>query len=320
MALSTLSAVTLTVAGMTLEELQDKVIRFERGDDPVPYAVGLITKLEPDGKGYVHFTAEGPAVLLLSRDLPFELPMNEQIRNRAGFAFWWKQLDYVFNLTDPRTFPPLEAAVGTDERRAIERYIQTAADLAETEVLNALDQGFSARKNDETGEEIVAAAFGRKDAQLGLSGLLRHCDSRAHKDGARFGRIHEILLTAAEQTQDVPQKTEQLRQLEAWRAALELLHSLSLDQCVRDRLVSEKGWKVFDYREHHRPDFLIRVYDYGDLLHWPTQTRELEILEADEFLAAFNRHSFFEAIAGLAHLYIGFAELAGAALGGEASA
>jgi hypothetical protein len=263
---------------MTLEELREKVIRFERGDDPVPYAVGLITKLEPDDKGFVHFTAEGPAVLLLNRDLPFELPMSEHVRNSAGFAFWWKQLGYVFGLSAPRSFPPLETAVGADEYRAVERYIQTAADLAESDVLNAIDQGFTAHKDDETGDEIVSAAFGRKDAQLGLSGLLRHCDSRAQKDGARFRRIHEALFASCERTEDAARRFEQLRQLEAWRAALELLHSRSLDQCVRDRLVIEKGWKVFDYREHHRPDFLIRVYDYGDLLHWQAPTPELETL------------------------------------------
>jgi hypothetical protein len=302
------------VPGFTREELLGKVIRGERGDDPVPYYVGIVTRVDRAGPGHWRYTAESAAVLVVDRELPFELPMSEAVRNRDGFSFWWKQLDYIFELDDPRTFPALQVDLG-DGTAAVKRYIETANHLADTDALSALDRGFFVRLEDGTGcESEVNADFGRKDSQLGLSGLLRHCDSRAVKDGARFRRIHELLVSAAEQTADATVRAEQLRQLEAWRVSIELLHSRSVDQCVRDRLVAENGWSAFDYREHYRPDYLIRVYDYGDLLHWGEQTEELAELEADEFLAAYNRFGFFYAAAGLAHLYIGFGELARAAV------
>lgn len=304
----------MTGSDRTCDQLLGKVIRSERGDDPVPYFVGVVTRVDPAGAGYLRYTAESAAVLVIDRDLSFELPMSEAVRNRDGFLFWWKQLDYIFALDDPRAFPALEADLG-DDARAVKRFVETARELAETAGLNAVDRGLFVRIDDETDrEKSVDVNLGRKESQLGLSGLLRHCDSKAAKDGARFQRIHELLATAAEQTTDEAVRAEQLRQLEAWREAVELLHSRSVDQCVRDSLVAEKGWRAFEYREHYRPDYLIRVYDYGDLLHWGQQTAELAELEADEFLAAYNRLAFLAAIAGLAHVYIGFGELARAAV------
>jgi hypothetical protein len=303
-----------TYAGFTAEELFEKVIKFERGDDPIPFFVGPITGVFEEGD-HAKFTAEGAAVFLLDRPLPFALPLNERISNEDAATFWWKQLDYVFGPPDPRSFPPLNHRLPQIDREAVERFIETAGDLAESGMLNSLDRGFSARKDDETGEEIVQRAFGPKDLEVGMSALLRHCDSRAEKDGARFEHVHQLLLAPAAESSNEQVRAEQLRQLELWRAVIEALHARSLDQCVRDRLVAERGWKVFDYREHYRPDYLIRVYDYGDTLHWPKKTPELAALETDEFLAAANRHSFFEAMAGLAHLYVGFGEVARTALG-----
>jgi len=302
-----------TYAGFTTEELLDKVIKFERGDDPIPFFVGPITRVVEE-EDHAKFTAESAAVFLLDRPLPFALPLNERISAEDAATFWWKQLDYVFGLPDPRSFTRFGHRLPQTEREAVERFVETAGDLAESGMLNSLDRGFSARKDDETGEEIVQRAFGPKDSEVGMSALLRHCDSRAKKDGARFEHVHQLLVAAAAQSSDELVRIEQLRQLELWRAAIEALHARSLDQCVRDRLVAERGWKVFDYHEHYRPDYLIRVYDYGDMLHWPRKTTELAALEADEFLAAANRHSFFEAMAGLAHLYVGFGELARTAL------
>jgi hypothetical protein len=304
------------MGGFTAEELLDggKILKCLRGDDPIPFFVGPFTKID-ERPGSAHFTAEGAVVYILDRTLPYRLPMKERIQNKDSFAFWWKQLDYVFGLPDPRAFPPLDHSLAQAELNAVTRFAETAGDLAESSMLNALDRGFSARKDDTTGEEIVKTAFGPKDAQVGMSALLRHCNSNAVKDGARYVWVDEILKTACSHTADSAVQAEQLRQLDAWRTAITTLRSRSVDQCLRDRLVSERGWQVFDYREHHRPDRLIRVYDYGDTLHWPKKTPELEALEADEMLAACNRHSFFEAMAGLAHLYIGFGELVRGAIG-----
>ena len=284
-----------------------------RGNDPIPYFVGSITTFDEE-PGSARYVAEGVAVFVLDDPLRFSPPMQERGANQGAFDYWWKQLQFVFEFPDPRLFPPLEQQLAAEELNAVERFVETAGDLAESSMVNAVDRGFTARKDDETGEEIVEAAFGPKESHVGFSGLLRHCDSKAKKDGARFVRIHEILRAAAELTSDVTSKQEQVDQLEAWRAAVTLLHSRSVDQCLREKLVKQRGWKVLDYREHHRPDYLIRVYEYGDLLHWTTRSPEIDALELDAMLAAANRHSFFEAMTGLAHLYIGFGELARAAL------
>lgn len=305
-----------TYLGFSAEELVDgdKIIKFFRGDDPIPYFVGPITSVTEE-VGSANFRAEGPAVVLLGNPLPWALPFAELISNVEGFEFWWKQLDFAFGLRDPRSFMSLERELTAEDLNVLKRYTQTAADLAESSALNSVDRGFMVRKDDSTGAEHVKTAFGPKDSHAGLSILLRHCDSTASKDGARFARVTEILIDGASRVQEPAQQIDPTATVERWREAVTTLHRQSLDQCVRDRLVAERGWKVYDYREHHRPDYLLRVYDYGDLLHWGHQTDELAKLEEDEMLAAYNRHSFLEAMVGLAHLYIGFGELVRAAMG-----
>lgn len=93
--------------------------------------------------------------------------MNDRISNEDGSSFWWKQLDYVFNLPDPRSFPLLDNPVPQAEREAVERFVETAGDLAESAMLNSFDRGFCARKDDATGAEIVQLRSGRRTRRLG---------------------------------------------------------------------------------------------------------------------------------------------------------
>jgi hypothetical protein len=65
-------------AGFATEELLDKVIKFARGDDPIPFFVRPITRVVEE-EDHAKFTAESAAVLLLNRPLPFALPLNERI-------------------------------------------------------------------------------------------------------------------------------------------------------------------------------------------------------------------------------------------------
>jgi hypothetical protein len=51
------------------------------------------------------------------------------------------------------------------------------------------------------------------------------------------------------------------------------------------------------------------------LIHWDRQRDELNALTSTPFDEAWQRYRFEEAVAGLAHLYIGFAGVVRAVLG-----
>ena len=82
------------------------------------------------------------------RTSPFRPPLEEHIRAVAVFEFWWKQLDYVFDLADPRAFPPLPAAVASAQHKVVDRYVRIAGDLAASSLLNTVDEGFFVRMPD----------------------------------------------------------------------------------------------------------------------------------------------------------------------------
>jgi hypothetical protein len=96
---------------------------------------------------------------------------------------------------------------------------------------------------------------------------------------------------------------------------LKQLHAKSLNQLLRDKLVSEAGAGVLDFQEEHSPAQLMSLFAYGDLLHWGKKRDVVAALEADEFAGIDRRSAFLQAAVVLAHVHMGFAELVRTALG-----
>jgi hypothetical protein len=252
------------------------------------------------------------SLILESFDAPFPIPLVEHVTAPQVFEFWWKQLGYVFALGDPRSFPLLPDVVADEDREVVERYVQVAARLAGSGLLNALSEGFNIRHPDGMdGAEEIVQNFSRADLQAGFAVFLRQCDS---DDPASFHRVRGILDRAALATAD-GHRDERIAQLRAWRSAAATLHRKSLNQLIRERLAAEEQLRAFLYDEEHSPGELVRLYDYGDLIHWDRGSGELAAFERDPFTASDRRLAFLDAASGLAHLYIGFAELARAAIG-----
>lgn len=256
---------------------------------------------------------KAPESLLLDRRPPFRPPLEEHVLERKVFDFWWKQLDYVFGLADPRSFPPLPDVLLPEERTIIERYVRVACDLAASGLLNALAEGFNVRMPDGVaGPEEIEPGFSRADLQAGFAALLRQCDSP--KEPGRFDRAWSILRAKAESVQDET-RGARLAQLQAWSAAVKKLRAKSLNQLLRDKLGRE-GLRAFEYQEEHSPRQLMSLYNYGDLLHWDDKKNPvLAQFEADPYVASDRRLAYLDAASGLAHVYIGFAELARGGVG-----
>ncbi len=256
------------------------------------------------------------SLILESFEPPFPIPLAEHVTAPQVFEFWWKQLGYVFGLPDPRSFPPLPDVLEDEERGLVERYVQVAYRLAGSGLLNALSEGFNISQPEGLGgPEEITQNFSRDDLQAGFAVFLRQCASTDTGERASFHRVRGILDRAAAATND-EFRGERLGQLKAWRSAAATLHRKSLNQLIRDKLVAEEQLRAFAYDEEHAPADLLRIYNYGDLIHWDTErSAELAAFERDPFTASDRRLAFLDGASGLAHLYIGFAELARAAIG-----
>jgi hypothetical protein len=270
--------------------------------------VGYI-KETPRRGDRVHVKSEGVEGLLQEMPLPYDPPMVFSAEDRGGFEFWWRQLLYVFDLPDPRLFQPLPMPLADEQRAVVERYVATAKDLAQSGVVNSIG-GFDVTIADKTNEETVVLDFPRRDLQAGFATFLRQCHSEA--DDASFEYVHEILSTPAASATNAS-RAERIRQLELWQDVVRRLRAKSLNQLVRDRIVAEEGWKICDFEEEKKPTELLREHNYGDLIHWGSERGALPSQE-QQFEAAYERSEFFDAALGLAHAYIGFGELARAAV------
>jgi hypothetical protein len=275
--------------------------------------VGYINVAEPKG-GRLNVKTEGAEGLLAGRALPFPPPMIEEASAPEGFEFHWRTLDYVFELPDPRDFPPLTVALDADDPEVVERFARTARDLARSGVVNAVGGGMVVNIADVTDEEDISLVLSERDQQVGFATLLRHCDSPSPKERASFQKVANILWLAAERESD---EHSELRQtvLKEWRNARGRLHHKSLNQLLRDKLVAEEDMGVLGYNEPDSPNFLLSAFDYGDLVHWDSKRDVVATWEADEFTGGDRRLAFLAAASALAHIYMGYAVLAETATG-----
>jgi hypothetical protein len=275
--------------------------------------VGYIAETVPQGER-LHVTAYTPEKLVVdAREPPFPVPMAEYVVQPSAYEFWWKQLDYVFGLGDPRGVPPLATTLAAPESNVVNRYVRIAGDLAGSSLINASDEGFHVRVPDDGVHEPdeVDKRFGGRDVLAGFAALLRQCDSP--NDRAHFERVRSILWVASQAAPD-PWQEARLRELTAWSAAAKALHRKSLNQLLRDKLVTQ-GVGAVQYDEEHSPVELLTVYNYGDLIHWGDRSGVVAEWEEDDYVESDRRLAYLHAAAALAHVYIGFAELARTATG-----
>ncbi len=276
----------------------------EHGVEEVGY-IGYIAEATPVGNT-LRIRAAGPEGLLENLPLPFDLPLIERSDDPAGYRYWWRQIMYVFDLDDPRLVPPLPLALQPNDQDCVERFIATSRDLAESGVVSSVG-GVTVSIDDVTGQESVIADFPRRDLQSGFATLLRQCQGPS--DEARFDIVYGRLRKAAGDATD-PLAAKRLRQLDGWRRVVISVRTKSLNQLIRDRLVAEEGWKIWEYQEPATPEAVIRRFNYGDLIHWGKQRDQIAKPVGEEYEAAMQRTEFFGAALGLAHVSIGFGELA----------
>ena len=280
------------------------------GNDGIERVVwlGLAENLTAQGD-VAHMRGSTVETLLSDLPLPYPPPGIGHSTDAAGFEYWWRQLIYIFDLPDPRLFPPIEPVLSATDQGVVERFIALSQALAASGAMGATCH-VQVNHNVRTNEMRVVPTFPPLDVQAGFSVLLRQCEN--HGEPGSCDKVHNILWQAAGSlgTADGPEAHHQLRQ---WKNAIGAVRRKSVNQLLREQLVRREGLQALAYDEASSPKALLRRYNYGDLIHWGTGRDEIDSAE-DELELAQQRFDFLEAALGIGHLIVGLGDLARAAL------
>jgi len=261
---------------------------------------------------------EGVSFEAMAMDTPllFDPPMRHLAADPAGFDFYWKLLQRVFQLPPPGKFPPLgKNAISEDEQTRVVRYVAIAEDLARSAVLSAKAEVRVSIVDNGTRAKIERHNFPPRDATVGFATLFRQLYSPSEKGS--FDQVAKIIGRANEEADDVLASTRR-EQLRRWTKAQNRLKGSSLDQLLSAQLEIEGKWNSALTPKTHdlNPQQLISLYFSGDLIHWGDSREQLAIFQGVSDLSAMRDIDFFRAMAALAHIYMGFGELVAAALSG----
>jgi len=266
--------------------------------------------------------------MALQRPLAFLPPLASRSSNPEGFEFYWRLLQYVFELPDPSGFPPLLASPAPDEARSIGRYCSAAQELAESALISSSAEfavHVTRRPDGTFDEEVESRFYPSKEITRGFSVLFRQFYSDDDQ-AASFQAMQRILRRLNDTLKDDDHE-DRLKYLKAWGRAQGRLRGYSVKVLVRKQL-SDNGRWTMDYglwtmekvpgEDGIPPERLIKMYNYGDLIHWGKEaeaTEAVSLWQADPFLGPYQQLNFLEAVTGLAHIYMGFSLLIRAARG-----
>lgn len=233
----------------------------------------------------------------------------------GGFDYWWSLLQFAFDVTEPTAFPVLAHGLKDDELRVIGRFAETAVVMARSGHLNApehINVSFSRESLEDEFAASVETSFAPPDLTAGLGAYFRQCYSPRERASAH--RVTAILMRVARSN------AEAMAELQRWRKMMHQLRHEPLKKLLLQRLHEEGLWGPLDESDHEAfaqeiPEKLISEYLYGDHIHWDRHAKTVEQRRQSEFLDAWLRMAFREAITALAHSYIGFAVLARVAVG-----
>jgi hypothetical protein len=263
----------------------------------------------------VTLTAVSFESLALARPLAFPAPLAHLASSPSGFEYWWKLLQFAFNLPAPESIPPLPTAVSADDQRSADRYCAAAEELA-TSTLLGRGAGLQIRGGEHGRLETVITDFPSGEATRGFSTLFRQF--YANDDKASYQAMQRLLRNANDASEDAARETRK-EHLNRWARAQGQLRAWPVKVLVGRRLIEEGTLfgPGIPGEDSPSPEQLIKVFNYGELIHWGEASAELDSWKADSFKGPWRQMEFYEAVAGLAHLYNGFSLVVRSALRGD---
>jgi hypothetical protein len=265
-----------------------------------------------DGARAIQIRAISIETLAADHPIGFPPPLAEYSGNPYAFEFNWHLIQFVFGLPDPKAFPPFTEAVAADLVTVFRRYTSAAVELAESTFL-AHPTGVAVNVLDGGLEERIEKSFPPRENVRGFSVLFRQFYSNG--EAASCKAVQNLLWRINEQAADDSTDTRS-EYLKSWIRAAGRLRGYSLELLVSKRLEELGRIGPGPHANEHLPgpEVLISTYSYGEDIHWGKQRDQLAAYSKSEFDSAWTRMACFEAMVGLAHIYLGFAQLVDAAL------
>lgn len=250
----------------------------------------------------------------LSRQLPFDPPYVDIAPNPEGFHYWWRLMDFVFELPSPREFPKLPELPSPEDLEKLHRYIDIAPEIATSTLMNhSSEVRISVTNNGGQQVETVKKEFASSEVTRGFAVLFRQYYS--NDESASFKKVHNILCKLSVKASD-GKSDHRIAVLNQWKKAHSRLRGVPLKTLVGMRMRDQGllGGPV-PGESDKSAEYFISVYNYGEYIHWGDRRKELAAFGGDPAIEALNKMKFLEAVGGLSHLYLGFSMLARSALG-----
>jgi hypothetical protein len=269
----------------------------------------------------VTVTAKSFEHVAVNTPLRFPPPMIALAHRADSFDQQWHYIEYAFDVGDPATLPPIpNAKLVGEEQRVVNRYVAKAKELAASVMLTA-DDGVRISWDAATGGEPTVKQMTRtpSDIETGFVAIFRQF--YLHNEHASYPRVRRILHDHASAATD-PSAADRLDELKRWSEAVKRSHQRSLRRSVLLRAIEVGDWRespesVGTFPDRETPEVLINRYLNIDRLHWDSEKAlEAESRPKDKLRdGGLERLDFIDGAVGLAHLYIGVAELARRAFG-----
>ncbi len=248
----------------------------------------------------------------LSHPLKFPVPYSDTAAGQGNYSRAWNMIQYVFDLPDPRSFPPL-VEMSNDEARVLDRYVHSVRELADGSFLT-FPIRLTIRFN-QSDVWVENQNFPTNEVVRGFSVMFRQIYS--DDEHASFNKVARILGKVNHAAGD-GHADLRIDHLKAWRRASGMMRANHLKVLVGRKQEDEHSisWGTLP-QEDHSPAQIISQYNYGDDIHWGKHRDAVAAFNSDPAFSANRRLDFFDAVEHLAHLYLGFGVLVKAAQGKE---
>jgi hypothetical protein len=264
------------------------------------------------GTRTVQLRAVGYSSLVADYPLTFPPPLAEYSANPSSFESSWHLIQYVFNLPDPRAFPPFVDEPSGKPVQILRRYSAASLELAESEFL-AHPTSLTVHVLDGGKGERIDPSFAPRENIRGFSVLFRQFYS--DKEPASF---HAARRTLGQLNVHAGDDLVSVRDnyLRTWRQAAAKLRGYPLKILVGKQLQAQGRWHPGELvgERDPGPEMLISTYNYGEDIHWGEKREQVAAWDMSPFDSAWMRVACFDAMVPLAHVYLGFAQIVDAAL------